>query len=103
MDKETYEQVGFHKDTLSGVVEYLKDGIDVTCLYAEGKQVGIEPPMFIELEITETEPGHKGDTVSTGSKPAVTETGLRVNVPLFLNVGDRIRVDTRTGEYIERV
>lgn len=103
MDKETYEQVGFHKDTLSGVVEYLKDGIDVTCLFAEGKQVGIEPPMFIELEITETEPGHKGDTVSSGSKPAVTETGLRVNVPLFLNVGDRIRVDTRTGEYIERV
>lgn len=103
MDKETYEQVGFHKDILSGVVEYLKGDIDVTCLFAEGKHVGIEPPMFIELEITETEPGHKGDTVSSGSKPAVTETGLRVNVPLFLNVGDRIRVDTRTGEYIERV
>lgn len=103
MDKETYEQVGFHKDTLSGIEQFLKEGIDVTCLFAEGKQVGIEPPLFIELEITETEPGHKGDTVSAGTKPAVTETGLKVNVPLFLNAGDRIRVDTRTGEYIERV
>jgi elongation factor P len=103
MDKENYEQVGFHAETLSGVVEFLKDGIDVTCLFAEGTQVGIEPPMFIELEITQTEPGHKGDTVSAGTKPAITETGLKVNVPLFLNVGDRIRVDTRTGVYIERV
>jgi elongation factor P len=103
MDKESYEQIGFHKDALSGVEQFLKEGIDVTCLFAEGKQVGIEPPLFIELEITETEPGHKGDTVSAGTKPAVTETGLKVNVPLFLNVGDRIRVDTRTGEYIERV
>jgi elongation factor P len=103
MDKETYEQTGFHKDTLSEVVTFLKEGIDVTCLFAEGKQIGIEPPLFIQLEITETEPGHKGDTVSAGTKPAVTETGLKVNVPLFLNVGDVIRVDTRTGEYIERV
>jgi elongation factor P len=102
MDKQTYEQSGFHEGTLSGVIQFLKEGIDVTCLFAEGKQIGIEPPLFIELEITETEPGHKGDTVSAGTKPAVTETGLKVNVPLFLNIGDRIRVDTRTGEYIER-
>jgi elongation factor P len=103
MDKENYEQTGFHKDMLSGVVEFLKEGTDVTCLFAEGKQIGIEPPLFIELAITETDPGHKGDTVSAGTKPAVTETGLTVNVPLFLNVGDVIKVDTRTGEYIERV
>lgn len=103
MDKNTYEQISFHKDTLSGVTEYLKDGTDITCLFAEGKHVGIEPPMFIELTITETEPGHKGDTVTTGTKPATTETGLKVNVPTFINVGDVIKVDTRKGEYIERV
>ncbi|TES92896.1 MAG: elongation factor P [Candidatus Cloacimonadota bacterium] len=103
MDKNTYEQVPFHRDVLSEVTNFLKEGIDVTCLFAEGKQVGIEPPMFIELTVTETEPGHKGDTVSTGTKPATTETGLKVNIPLFINVGDMIKVDTRTSEYIERV
>jgi elongation factor P len=103
MDKSSYEQIAFGKDSLAGVREYLKDGIDITCLFAEGKQIGIEPPMFIELTITETEPGHKGDTVTTGTKPATTETGLKVNVPTFINVGDVIKIDTRTGEYIERV
>jgi elongation factor P len=103
MNKETYEQVSFHKNFLSGVKEYLKDGIDVTCLFAEETMIGIEPPMFIELNIIKTEPGHKGDTVSSGTKPAITETELKVNVPLFINVGDVVKVDTRTGEYIERV
>jgi elongation factor P len=102
MDKETYEQIGFHEDTIGEVAQFLKEGIDVTCLFAEGKQIGIEPPLFIELEVTQTEPVHRGDTVSAGTKPAITETGLKVNVPPFINVGDRIRVDTRTGEYIER-
>lgn len=103
MDKNTYEQIPIHKNILSGKVTYLKEGLDVTCLFADEKPVGIEPPMFIELTITETEPGHKGDTVSAGTKLAKTETGLKVNVPLFINVGDVIKIDTRTGEYIERV
>jgi elongation factor P len=103
MDKNTYEQISFQKESIQGVTEYLKEGIDITCLFAEGKQIGIEPPMFVELTITETEPGHRGDTVTSGTKPAKTETGLKVNVPTFINVGDSIKIDTRTGEYIERV
>ncbi|MCK4235424.1 elongation factor P, partial [candidate division WOR-3 bacterium] len=103
MDKNTYEQVPIHRDILTGITNYLNEGLDVTCLFTEGKPIGIEPPMFIELTITETEPGHKGNTVSAGTKPATTETGLKVNVPLFINVGDVIKIDTRTGEYIERV
>lgn len=103
MDKSTYEQVPFHIDLLQNVLPYLKEGIDVTCLFAENKPVGVEPPMFVELTVTETEPGHRGDTVSAGTKPATIETGLKVNVPLFINVGDVIKIDTRTGAYIERV
>lgn len=103
MDKNTYEQIPIHKDLVSGVISYLKESTDMICLFAEGKPVGVEPPMFIELTVTETEPGQKGNTVSSGTKPATTETGLKVNVPLFINVGDMIKIDTRTGEYIERV
>jgi len=103
MDKNTYEQLAIDKKIIRGVIPYLKEGIDVTCLLAEGKSVGIEPPMFIELKVTETEAGHKGNTVSAGTKPATTETGLKVNVPIFINVDDVIKIDTRTGEYIERL
>ena len=103
MDKNTYEQIPIHKDLLSSAISYLKEGIDVTCLFIEEKSIGVELPMFIELTVTKTEPGHKGNTVSSGTKPATTETGLKVNVPLFMNVGDVIKIDTRTGEYLERV
>jgi len=103
MDKNSYEQVPIEKHFLSGIGLYLKEGTDVTCLLADEKPVGVEPPMFVELTIVETEPGHKGNTVSSGTKPAKTETGLKVNVPLFINVGDVLKIDTRTGQYIERV
>jgi elongation factor P len=103
MDKNTYEQVSLDNNLLSDVVNYLKEGTDITCLFADEKPVGVEPPLFVELTVTETEPGHKGNTVSSGTKPAITETGLKVNVPVFINVGDMIKIDTRTGEYIERV
>ncbi len=103
MDKNSYEQIPLNKNTISQFTDFLKEGIDVTCLFADGKQVGIELPMFIELTVTETVPAHKGNTVTAGSKPATTEAGLKVNVPLFINVNDVIKVDTRTGEYIERI
>lgn len=103
MDKNTYEQIPIHKNLLLRKILFLKEGLDVTCLFVAGKPVGVELPIFVEFTVTETEPGHKGDTVSAGTKPAKTETGLKVNVPLFINVGDMIKIDTRTGEYIERV
>ncbi len=103
MDKHSYEQVPVSSKLLLNKGSYLKEGIDVTCLFADENPVGVEPPIFVELIVTETEPGHKGNTVSSGTKPAKMETGLKANVPLFINVGDVIKIDTRTGQYIERV
>ena len=102
MDNETYEQIHIDPDLLGDAVKFLKDG--TTCLVPmhEGTPVGAEMPLNIELEITETEPGMKGDRVSGALKPATTETGAVVQVPLFLDKGDRIKVDTRTGEYLSR-
>ena len=103
MDNETYEQVPIAQDLVGDMLKFLKEGEEVKILFAEGSALGAELPFFIEYEITETEPGSKGDTVSGSGKPATIETGAVVTVPIFINVGDVIKVDTRTGEYLERM
>ena len=103
MDVETYDQISIPADNLGEKAGYLQEGIQVTILFYKGKAIDIELPNFVELKVVETEPGVRGDTVSGGSKPAKLETGLVVNVPLFINEGDVIKIDTRTGEYVERV
>jgi len=103
MDTDTYEQVTLSGDIMSDVQQWLKEGMMVNVQFYQGKAVGIEVPTFVELEVVETEPGVRGDTAQGGSKPAKLETGAVVQVPLFITEGDIIRVDTRTGEYVERV
>ena len=103
MDNETYEQLPLTKDELGDTLNYLTDNMQVKVISFKGKVFGIEPPLFVELEITYTEPGFKGDTSTGASKPATTQTGYVVNVPLFVEISDKIRIDTRTGEYMERV
>lgn len=103
MDNETYEQLPLTKDELGDTLNYLTDNMQVKVISFKGKVFGIEPPLFVELEITYTEPGFKGDTSTGASKSATTQTGYVVNVPLFVEIGDKIRIDTRTGEYMERV
>ena len=102
-DKESYEEITFEKEMLGDALYYLKENIEVNLLYIEETPIGIELPNFVELKVIETEPGIRGDTVSGGSKPAKLETGKIIQVPLFINTGDVIKIDTRTGEYIERV
>ncbi len=99
----TYEDLEFTETQLADIIPYLKEGTEVTILYVDGKPVGVEPPTFVELQVVETPPGVKGDTASGGSKPAKLETGITITVPLFIEVGDVVRVDTRTNRYIERV
>ncbi|HPC38112.1 MAG: elongation factor P [Spirochaetota bacterium] len=102
MDNETYEQVQIHVEDLGDNVYYLKEGFQVEIEYIDEKPIFVYPPTFINLVVTETEPGLKGDTVSGGSKPAILETGLKVSVPLFIKVGDVLKIDTRDGSYVER-
>ncbi|MGB9621201.1 MAG: elongation factor P [Brevinematia bacterium] len=103
MDNETYEQYEIPKEKLGDTLLYLKEGVSVMGYVDKGKIITILPPDFIELEVIETDPGLRGDTVSGGSKPAKLETGLVVQVPLFVQIGDRIKVDTRDNRYVERV
>ncbi|MEJ5185520.1 MAG: elongation factor P [Candidatus Geothermincolales bacterium] len=103
MDTETYEQMSIDEDEVGQAANYLKEGILVEIPLYEGKPVGVEPPVFVDLEVVETSPGVKGDTASGGGKPATLETGLIITVPLFIEEGNLVRVDTRTGEYVERV
>ena len=103
MDMETYEQIPLNKEQVEDAMMYLKENMNATIKFFKGSAFSVEPPNFVELEVTHTEPGFKGDTATGGSKPATLETGAVVNVPLFVNTGDIIRVDTRTGEYMERV
>lgn len=103
MDMQTYEQVTVQADSVGEASRYIKDGTEVEILFGEGEVLGVEAPIFVELEITQTDPGIKGDTASGGSKPATLETGAVVQVPLFIQEGETIRVDTRTGSYVERV
>lgn len=103
MDTETYEQLFLTEDQLGISKNYLQENVVAKVLFYNGQPIGVELPIFVELPIVETDPGVRGDTASGGTKPAVLETGVTVQVPLFLNVGDTIKVDTRTGQYIERV
>lgn len=103
MDTETYEQLPLNKDTLGDSLKFVKENMIVKVLSYKGNVFGIEPPTFVELVVTHTEPGFKGDTATGATKPATVETGATIKVPLFVNQGDVIRIDTRTGEYMERV
>ena len=103
MDSETYEQIAIPSEVLAETVNYLVPNGEVEVLLADGDVVSIEPPVHVELEVAQTDPGLKGDTATGGSKPATLETGLVVQVPLFVNIGDKVRVDTRTKEYLTRV
>ena len=103
MDNETYEQSPIGKDKLNDAFRFVKENMTCKVLSYKGGVFGIEPPTFIDLEITETEPGVRGDTATNVLKPATLETGAVIKVPLFIEKGDKIRVDTRVGEYLERV
>ncbi|CAA9584113.1 MAG: Translation elongation factor P [uncultured Thermomicrobiales bacterium] len=103
MNTETYEQFSLPAETLGGAVNYLKENETIDLLTYQDKPIDVEVPVNATLRIERTDPGLRGDTASGGTKPATLETGLVVNVPLFLNEGDLIRVDTRTGQYLERV
>jgi len=102
MDNESYEQLPVAQELLGDGAKFLKEGEKVNISFDGTDIVGLELPIVVELKIVETVPGVKGDTATGGTKPAVVETGASVNVPLFLNEGDKIRVDTRTGQYLER-
>ena len=103
MDAETYEQTFLTEEQLGNSREFLKENITIDVLFHNNKPIAVELPTFVELAISETEPGEKGDTVSGGTKAATLETGAVIQVPLFLNSGDVVKVDTRTGTYVERV
>ena len=103
MDTENYEQISFSSDQVGETQKFLKEQQQVEVQIYQDKPIGIELPTSVEFEITYTEPGVKGDTVSSTTKPATIETGATINVPLFVNMGDKVKVDTRNGNYIERV
>jgi elongation factor P len=103
MDTQTYEQIPIGDDVLGDAVHFLMENMEVEVLFWRGKPVNIDLPNYIEAVVTRSDPGLKGDTSSGATKPATIETGFTVNVPLFISEGDKIRVDTRTGEYSERV
>jgi len=103
MDNNTYEQVELRKEAIEDILPYLLDNMNVKVLSYKGNIFGVEPPTFVELEVTYTEPGIKGATATGSTKPATVETGASFQVPLFVEIGDKIRIDTRTGEYMERV
>ncbi|MFH2128357.1 MAG: elongation factor P [Pseudomonadota bacterium] len=102
MDNDTYDQLFIAEEFLGDAVNYLKANIEAKVLFFNGKPIGVDLPITVELEVAETEPGVKGDTATGASKNATMETGLVVQVPLFIEQGEVLRIDTRTGEYIER-
>ncbi len=102
MDSETYEQLFLVEQNLGDAKNYLQENVNVTVLFHNGKPIGVEVPIFVELTVTTTEPGLRGDTAAGATKPATLETGMTVQVPLFVNEGDVLKIDTRTGKYIER-
>ena len=103
MDNETYEQIPVPADFIGDSVKWFKENDNCQLLYADTELLGVQPPMFIEVEITETDPGFKGDTVQGGTKPATIETGAVIQVPMYLNQGEVIKVDTRDGKFVSRV
>ena len=102
MDMETYDMLPVNKGVLGDNFKFVKENMSCKIMSYKGSVFGVEPPNFVDLEVTETEPGVKGDTATNVTKPATLETGAEIKVPLFINAGDRIRIDTRTGEYMER-
>ncbi|HIQ79706.1 MAG TPA: elongation factor P [Candidatus Scatavimonas merdigallinarum] len=102
MDSETYEQIPINQNILSDNFKFVKENMTCKVLSYKGNVFGVEPPNFVELEVTKTEPGVKGDTATNVTKPAIVETGAEIKVPIFINEGDRIQIDTRTGEYMSR-
>ncbi len=102
MDMENYEQIPLNREQVEDAIAFVKESSNVTVRFFKGSAFSVSPPNFVELEVTDTEPGFKGDTASNTYKPATLETGFSLQVPLFINIGDRIRVDTRVGEYMER-
>lgn len=103
MDNETYEQIPFNYDTVADAMKFMIENMSAQVQFYKGNPINVEAPMFVELTITECDPGVRGDTAKSGGKPAKVETGYTIQVPLFVNEGDRVRIDTRTGEYMERV
>lgn len=103
MDVQTYDQIALNASQLGDDAYYLKDGVQVELLMYGDEPVGVELPMSVELVVAETDPGFKGDTATGGNKPATLETGLKILVPLFVSTGDVLKVDTRSGSYLERV
>ncbi len=103
MNTETFDQIALNSDTVGDALKFVKENeICKICSY-NGNVFSVEPPLFVELEVTDTEPGFKGDTATGATKPATLETGATINVPLFVNIGDKLKIDTRTGEYLSRV
>lgn len=102
MDNETYENMPINASALGDNFKFVKENTDVKVLSYKGVVFGVEPPFFVELQVTKTDPGFKGDTATNATKPATLETGAEIRVPLFIDEGDMIRIDTRTGEYMER-
>ena len=103
MDVSTYEQIALDADTIGDALKFVKENEMVKVCSHNGNVFAVEPPLFVELEITDTEPGFKGDTAQGATKPAIVETGAKVQVPLFVEQNDVIKIDTRTGEYLSRI
>ncbi len=103
MDMETFDEFGLTADQIGECAHYLTEGAEVQLVLYNGQIIGVEPPLTVDLKVSDTAPGVRGDTAAGGSKPATLETGVVVQVPFFVNVGGRVRVDTRTGLYVERV
>jgi elongation factor P len=102
MDNETYEQSELTSEQLGDAVKYLKENMNISIMFFQGTIIGVELPVAVELTVVETDPGIRGDTATGGTKPAKMESGCVVRVPLFINIGDVLRIDTRTGDYLER-
>jgi elongation factor P len=102
MDNDNFEQLPLNHEQVEDAIPYMKENMNVTIKFFKGTAFSVEPPNFVVLTITDTDPGFKGDTATSGNKPAIVETGAKIMVPLFVNTGDVIRIDTRTGEYMER-
>ena len=103
MNAETFDQVALTEDDIADVMKFVKENEFVKVLSYKGQIFSVEPPLFVELEVTETEPGFKGNTSTGATKPCIVETGAQVMVPLFVEIGDILQIDTRTGEYLKRV
>ena len=103
MNVETYDQIALNSETIGDALKFVKENDMCKICSYNGNVFSVEPPLFVELEVTDTEPGFKGDTATGATKPATLETGAVINVPLFVNIGDKLKIDTRTGEYQSRV